>query len=195
MACATSNAAALSSTVRALMKFCEAKSWLRLWLAWAMDNSALLCATWAMGSWSSNCTNNCPCLIRSPSLKFNCVMRPPTSGRTITLRLDLRFPTAWVSSTKRITSILLTSTLGALPPAGAEAPALGALAAVSGAWDVVAASPRGLCWNHQAAPDAAAIPAAATTVYRVFDAMVSAFVSQFLSPSPPARANVLHANG
>ena len=40
LACATSRLAALSSTERLLMKFCAISSWLRLWLAWAMDSSA-----------------------------------------------------------------------------------------------------------------------------------------------------------
>ena len=56
------------------------------------------------------------------------------------------------------------------------------------------ASLLGFFWYHQAAPDAAAMPVAATTVYRIFDAMVNAVVPSFpgVATNPPS--HVLHAN-
>ena len=98
LACDTCRFAALSSTDRWLMKPCATSSWLRLWLAWAIDSSAWACCSCARGSWSSSCTSSWPRRTRSPSRKLSCVTRPLTSGRSTTLCRERRLPTAWASS-------------------------------------------------------------------------------------------------
>ena len=124
LACATCRLAALSSSERWLMKPCATSSWLRFWLASAIDSSAWLCWTCASCSWSSNCTSTWPFLTRWPSVKLSCVMRPLTSGRSTTPRRERRLPTACVSSVNRTVSTLATSTVGGWP-AGALAEADG----------------------------------------------------------------------
>ena len=168
LAWATCKLAALSSSERWLMKFCATSSWLRFWLAWAIDSSARLCWTCASGNWSSNCTSNCPLRTRWPSLKLSCVMRPLTSGRNTTPRRERKLPTAWVSSVSLSTSTRATSTDGGLPtapaPAGPlDAPCTGPAAATAVDVAPVLATALG-CWYHQAAPEAAAMPVTATTV-------------------------------
>ena len=158
LACDTCRLAALSSTDRWLMNPCPTSSWLRLWLAWAMDNSAWLCCTWARCNWSSNCTSNWPLRTRSPSRKLSWVMRPPTSGRITTLWRDRRLPTAWASSARDTTWTFAASTAGgraAGPAPDAAAPAAGATPAATVAPGVPATGGR---WYHHAAPEASAIP-------------------------------------
>ena len=134
LASATSRLAALSSTDRWLMNPWATSSWLRLWLARAIDNSARLCCTWARGNWSSSCTSSCPLRTRCPSLKLSCVMRPLISGRSTTLRRERKLPTASASSRMVIWRTLVASTitgfagpcapgLAAALPCGAGAPA------------------------------------------------------------------------
>jgi len=115
---ATSRLAALSSTERWLMKPWATSSWLRLWLAWAMDSSAWACCTWARGNWSSNCTSTWPWRTRWPSVKLSWVMRPLTSGRSTTLRRERRLPTASASSRSAIwrTGVASTATTRPAPP-------------------------------------------------------------------------------
>jgi hypothetical protein len=151
------------------MNCCSTSSWLRLWLARAIDSSASACFTCASGSWSSSCTSSCPRRTRSASRKLIFVTRPDTSGRSITLWRERRLPTVAVSSVTRCSSTRATSTdgtrvepFGAGAPAGAPAPGVAAAGSLGRC---------GCCWYHQAPPEAAAITTAATTVWRDFNAM------------------------
>ena len=164
LASATWRLAALSSSVRRLMKFCATSSSLRLLLAIAILSSAWACWIWAMGNWSSNWTSNWPFLTRSPSRKLSWVMRPLTSGRKTTLWRERSEPTVCDSSTRFMRSTLATSTVGFPPPLP---PPADALAAPCGAVALaLLASPSALAgwfWYHQAPPPTAAIPKAAIT--------------------------------
>ena len=171
LACATCKLAELSSTERRLMKFCATSSWLRMWLASAIDSSARACCCWANGNWSSSCTISWPRRTFWPSRKLICVTRPLTSGRSMTLWRERKLPTAWASSASRTTSTRPISTAGGraapltAPAAGVAAPREPLTTAAS------LAGGAGRFWYHQAAPDAAAMPSTAIAVKITFEAM------------------------
>ena len=90
-------------------------------------------------------------------------MRPLTSGLSITPRRERKLPTACVSSVSFVISTIAASTDGGLPAVTLlllETPRGNPAATVREADDTAAVS----CgfWSHQAAPEAATIPAAIT---------------------------------
>ena len=149
-ASATCRLAALSSNTLCATKFCDTKSWLRLWLALAIESCAKDCCTSARCSVSSSCTNTWPELTRAPSPNPRYKMRPATSGRIITFWRERKVPTASASSRNSIFLTLTNSTPTALPPA--PAPTVIPMA------DLLA------FWYHHATVDAVKMPATATMV-------------------------------
>ena len=146
----TCKLAALSSKTLWATKFCDTKSWLRLWLALAIESCASDCCTSARCKVSSSCTSTWPTFTRAPSPNPNDKIRPATSGRIITFWRERKVPTASASSRNNIFLTLTNSTPTALPPAppGTVIPMEDLLA----------------FWYHQATVDAVRMPATATMV-------------------------------
>ena len=158
LACATLTAAALSSSPRWLMKPCATSSLLRLWLAWAIDNSASACCSCACGSRSSSCTSNWPLATFCPSRKLMCSTRALTSARTTVPWRERSEPTACTSSATACRRAAAASTATAGPAPRADA---------AGGARLGSAVPGARC-SHHAAPTAAASATTAMTEVAVF---------------------------
>ena len=162
------------------MKLLLRESTARSYFAFASVRLAFACCTSASRIAGSSLTSIAPLATRWPSWNPIALMRPATSGRSVTDSSERRLPTAVIDCGIGAVATVMASTItaGAAPPALSESGPPRA-----GAGDLPAAAPAPVrCWPNQYPP-----PAATATPSTAITTTIDLFILDEDDPIRPGR--------